>query len=105
MARIKRPVIVSANALLTGETVYLTETGWSADFADAAVAQLADADALLARGKADIAVVGPELSEVVETASGWAPAHRREEIRRDGPTVGALNPDLSTRHSRARQAA
>lgn len=102
MARIKRPVIVSANHLLTGDVIYMTATGWSVDFAEVQIGEPAEADAMLARAKADGGIaVGPELSEVVVSDAGAVPAHRREQIRRDGPTVGGLNPDVSIRHSSA----
>ena len=106
MAKIKRPCIVSANHLLTGETIYMTADGWSADIAEVLVGQPADADALLTRARAEGGIaVGPEVSEVVLTDDGPVPAHRREIIRRDGPTVGRLNPDLRPRHSAPRKAA
>ncbi|MGG7568279.1 DUF2849 domain-containing protein [Rhodovulum sp. DZ06] len=106
MARIKRPVIVSANHLLTGETIYLSAEGWSTNIADARIGQPDDADAMLARAKAEGGIaVGPEVSEVIVTDAGAEPAHRRERIRRDGPTVGKLNPDLRPRHSAAPRAA
>lgn len=108
MAKLKRPVIVSANHLLTGETIYMTATGWSVDFSEVLVGEPAEADAMLARAKGQGGIaVGPEVSEVVVEGEDVHPAHRREAIRRDGPTVGALNPDITVRHARiaARRAA
>lgn len=106
MAKIKGHVIVSANHLLTGDTIYLTQMGWSGDVSDAQIADAAGADALLARAKAEGGIaVGPDFAAVTNGPDGPVPSHRREQIRRDGPTVGALNPDLSSRHQRARVAA
>jgi hypothetical protein len=106
MAKIKGHVIVSANHLLTGDTIYLTQMGWSGDIAHAQIADAASADVLLDRAKAEGGIaVGPDFAEVVNGPHGPAPAHRREQIRRDGPTVGALNPDLGARHQRHRAAA
>lgn len=106
MAKIKGHVIVSANHLLTGDTIYLTRCGWSEDIREAETADEAGADALLARARAQASIaVGPDFAGVTLTEDGPVPTHRRERIRRDGPTVGALNPDLRGRHLADAQAA
>ncbi|MFT4792148.1 MAG: hypothetical protein ACJAVR_003319 [Paracoccaceae bacterium] len=106
MAKITGHVIVSANHLLTGDTIYLTPMGWSGNIADAQIAEAANADTLLDRAKAEGGIaVGPDFAAVVHGPHGPVPAHRREQIRRDGPSVGALNPDLGARHQRPRAAA
>jgi hypothetical protein len=106
MAKIKGHVIVSANHLLTGDTIYLTRVGWSEDIHEAETAEGDAADALLARARAQAAIaVGPDFAAVTLTEDGPVPTHRREQIRRDGPTVGVLNPDLRGRHLADAQAA
>lgn len=88
------PQIVSANDLFTGETIYLTASGWSAQIEDSVVAHDAHAaETLLSRGSAEPEIaVGPYLIDV-EVAANAAPAPKkyRESIRISGPSVGALN--------------
>jgi hypothetical protein len=106
MAKITGHIIVSANHLLTGATIYLTASGWSVNIRDAQTAEAQEADALLARARAQGHVaVGPAVSAVTLGPDGPAPARRRERMRRDGPGVGALNPDLCARHGARADAA
>jgi len=91
MARPFEPKIVSANDLVEGHVVYLTASGdWSADHAEAAVAETQDvADEMLARARADaLRVVGPYLVSVHVGAGGVPePTHFRERFRLFGPSV------------------
>ena len=99
MSAVKRPplpAILSANALLGGETVYWAGPGWSVHLGNALVARdEAGAAALEAvRDAAATAadVVGPELVAVaLDRAGRIVPSHYRERIRALGPTV---RPDL-----------
>jgi hypothetical protein len=83
------PSVLTANALLEGDVVYLTEKdGWTRALSDAAV--LTDeADAQLrvidATARAD-EVVGVYLAEVKITDDGPQPTHFREDFRRKGPS-------------------
>jgi len=81
--------IVTANALLSGEVVYLTAADhWSADlqqaraFADKPLAEAASASA--ARRVAE--VVGCYVTDMRQTAQGLTPTHFREDFRRRGPS-------------------
>lgn len=87
------PQIISANHLLTGDTIYLTRTGWSPLLNDAAVASTKDdSDALLQRAVNEPAIaVGPYTVDVEQTSDGLMPTKYREKFRVSGPTVGALN--------------
>lgn len=95
MPKAFREKIVSANALLSGEVVYLTASGaWTADIVQAAVAlDQAVADDLLARAQAQQSlVVGPYLADVALDDDGRPfPRHFRERFRLRGPSH---RPDL-----------
>ncbi len=85
MARSFEPVVLTANDLESGEAVWWTGAGWSADFADARVArtelQAAALEGLCAAPLVQSMVVGPYLAEVVPAEGAWRPASRREAIR------------------------
>ncbi|MFX0540268.1 DUF2849 domain-containing protein [Roseovarius sp. S4756] len=89
MPRDFTPKVITANALLEGDVVYLTEADtWTRDLAEAEIlTDEADAELrlLTAQGRAR-EVVGAYLAEVASTASGPKPAHFREEFRRTGPS-------------------
>jgi hypothetical protein len=84
------PKVVSANRLLEGDAVWLTEDDrWTQDMAEAeliedeAVAQLR----LLSAKAQPAVVVGAELVDAVAGADGWpVPTHFREAFRTNGPT-------------------
>jgi hypothetical protein len=89
MSRAFTPKIVTANALLSGEAVYLTEDDrWSPRHEDAemiedeARAQLRLLFAESQPGR----VVGPYLAEAMHGPDGPAPLRRREVIRAQGPS-------------------
>ncbi|QFS82220.1 hypothetical protein FIU97_05455 [Roseivivax sp. THAF40] len=89
MPRAFTPKVVTGNALLEGDVIYLTEAdGWSRDLAEAevlddeAVAQLRLLDAQSRPGE----VVGAYLADVSPGANGPEPTHFREDFRRTGPS-------------------
>ena len=83
------PKVVTANALLEGDVIYLTEDDrWSRDLADAEVIEdpaHGDLRLLFAAGQPH-SVVGPYLADVQLTENGPEPTHFREEFRTKGPS-------------------
>ena len=81
---------VTGNRLRDGAVIYRVADGeWTTDIGQAA-AYGADAEAALKAAEADVAgavVVGIELIDVVQGASGLEPVSLRERIRAYGPTV------------------
>ena len=89
MPRPFTPKVVTANALLEGDVVYLREDdSWTRDLADAEVltdeahAQVRLLDAERRPGE----VVGVYLADVAPTEAGPEPTHFREDFRRTGPS-------------------
>ena len=83
------PKVVTANALLEGDAVWLTEDDrWSRDMAEAelltdeAHADLRLIEAQLRQGE----IAGAYLADAKPTANGPAPTHFREEFRTRGPS-------------------
>lgn len=90
----RRKQIVSANDLLVGDVVYLTENGsWSRDLIDAAVAENDEiANALLEiANRQPERVVGPYLVDVKQDNNSIVPNHIREQLRGLGPSVLSAN--------------
>lgn len=89
MPRAFSPKIVTANALLEGDVVYLTaEDGWTRRLAEAEIlTDEADADLrlLLAQARSD-EVVGAYLADIRPGKAGPEPAHFREAFRATGPS-------------------
>lgn len=89
MTRPFSPKIVTANALLEGDVVYLTaDDRWSRDHAEA---ELIDDEAhaqlrLLAAQSQSDRVVGAYLAEARPGSDGPAPVHFREAFRARGPS-------------------
>ena len=87
--RAPKPQVVTANALLEGDVVYLTEGRvWTRHLSEA---QIFDeplaAEAALAEAAARHAeVVGCYLAEVKHGPRGAEPTHFREDFRRRGPS-------------------
>lgn len=83
------PKVVTANALIEGDVVYLTETGgWSRDLRQAEVLEdeaVADERLLFAAAQTET-VVGVYLADVTAGPSGPEPVHFREAFRRTGPS-------------------
>ncbi len=89
MSRRFTPKVVTANALLEGDVVYLAEDGrWVRDHHEA---ELLDDEAhaqlrLLHAQGMDDEVVGPYLADAVEGPNGPEPVHFREAFRTRGPS-------------------
>lgn len=83
------PKVVTANALLEGDVIYLTaDDQWSRQLKDAEIIEdeaHGDLRLLLAHGQAG-SIVGAYLAEVKLTDTGPEPAHFREEFRTKGPS-------------------
>jgi hypothetical protein len=89
MSRAPKVQIVTANALIEGDVVYLAANGaWTRHMTEAQVFTEAEpAEAALAEAaKQHSSVVGCYLAEVKQTAQGIEPAHFREDFRRRGPS-------------------
>ena len=83
------PKVITANALLEGDVVYMTAEGtWSRCMSDAVIlTDEADAQVRLVEASAQVAeVVGVYLSDVKQGEAGAEPTHFREEFRRTGPS-------------------
>lgn len=89
MPRAFSPKVVTANALIEGDVIYLTATDhWTRDLTQAEVlTDEAHAELRLieAIGRQDEAV-GAYLAEVREGPNGPEPAHFREDFRSRGPS-------------------
>lgn len=89
MSRIFTPKVVTANALLEGDAVWLTEDDrWSRDISEA---ELLDDEAhatirLLFAESQHRVVVGAYLADAKSTDRGPAPTHFREAFRTRGPS-------------------
>lgn len=89
MSRPFTPKVITANALLSGEVVYLTDADeWSPALSKAAVlTDEADAQLRLLDASAQSdAVVGVYLADVRQEAEALLPAHFREAFRATGPS-------------------
>lgn len=81
------PKVVTANALLEGDVIYLkSDNTWSRSLSDAEVlTDQAHADLRLIEAHAGD-IVGPYLADVKVTEDGPMPTHFREEFRTRGPS-------------------
>ncbi|MEQ6247802.1 DUF2849 domain-containing protein [Sulfitobacter sp. HNIBRBA3233] len=88
MPKAFKPSVITANALLEGDVVYLGPDGWVRDLADAEViTDEADADIrLLEAGAQADTVVGVYLAEVDNSSGTPEPTHFREAFRAKGPS-------------------
>lgn len=91
MSKTPTPQIVSANDLMDGDVVYLTNFGdWSRQIEEAAIAPTSDtADALLAAADQPDKVIGSYLVPIDQSEDGPVPRHFRERFRLAGPSVRA----------------
>ena len=82
------PKVVTANALIEGDVIYQTATGWTRDLAEAEVlTDEADADLrLIEASQQRDKVVGAYLADVAPTSKGPQPTHFRENFRARGPS-------------------
>lgn len=83
------PKVVTANALLEGDAVWLTEDDrWTRDIGEAEIIDdeaIADDRLIFAAAQVDL-VVGAYLADAQETPDGPAPTHFRETFRTRGPS-------------------
>ena len=92
MAKEFKPVVITANDLIEGDSVFLGPLGWVRDVAMARVAMSVDEASVLeaagAEGEDGNIVVGPYLIEVSVATGKPVPVLRREQIRASGiPTI------------------
>jgi len=92
MAKEFKPVVVTANDLIEGDSVFLGGCGWVRDIRMARVALSVDEAAVLEaagiEGETGNMVVGPYLVEVALDRGHPYPILRREQIRAEGvPTI------------------
>jgi len=82
------PKVVTANALLEGDAIYQTATGWTRHLTEAEVMADKDtAEARLADGAAQAgSIVGAYLADVELIDGLPTPAHFREDFRAKGPS-------------------
>lgn len=82
------PKVITANALLEGDVVYLNGDNWTRDLSKAEIlTDEADADLRLIEASAQSdKVVGVYLADVTVTGSVPVPAHFREDFRARGPS-------------------
>ena len=89
MPRAFTPKVITANALIEGDVVYLTANDrWTRHMAKAdLITDEADAQLrqLQAEGQSEL-VVGVYLADAIPGPNGPEPAHFREEFRRTGPS-------------------
>ncbi|WP_273524939.1 DUF2849 domain-containing protein [Rhodosalinus sediminis] len=89
MPRPFTPKVVTGNALLEGDVVYLAADGsWTRDLAQAELlTDEADAQVRLIEAQARAGeVVGVYLADMAEGPDGPEPTHFREAFRRAGPS-------------------
>ncbi len=88
MAKLFTPKVITANALLEGDVIYQTATGWTRTLADAEVlTDEADADLRMIEASAQIDhVVGVYLADVDVQNGALLPTHFRETFRATGPS-------------------
>lgn len=89
MPRIFTPKVVTANALLEGDVVYLTnDDRWTRDLSEAVLLEdEGDADLRLLQADAQTGVVvGAYLVDMTAGPNGPEPTHFREAFRRKGPS-------------------
>jgi len=89
MPRPFTPKVVTANALLEGDVVYLAADGhWTRDHAEAELLEdQASADLKLLDAEARLhEIVGPYLADAKPGADGPEPIHFREAFRTRGPS-------------------
>ncbi len=89
MARAFTPKVITANALIEGDVIYLAEDGaWTRELTHAALlTDEADADLrLLEAQQKPGEAVGPYLADAEAGPFGPEPTHFREEFRAVGPS-------------------
>ncbi|WIY24047.1 DUF2849 domain-containing protein [Parasedimentitalea psychrophila] len=89
MARIFTAKVVTANALIEGDVIYLTaDDQWSRDLTQGElITDEAHAQLRLLKAQSQVAtIVGAYLADVKPGDNGPEPTHFREDFRRTGPS-------------------
>ena len=88
MPKAYTPKVITANHLLEGDVIYLTDTGWTRNLAEAEVlSDEAHAELrLIEASQQKSQVVGVYLADVAITDDGPDAVHFREEFRKTGPS-------------------
>lgn len=89
MPRAFTPKVVTANALLEGDVVYLTaDDRWTRQLSEAEVLtdEAVAAERLLSAERRQAEIVGAYLVDMVAGDNGPEPTHFREDFRRTGPS-------------------
>lgn len=89
MSRAFTPKVVTGNALIEGDVVWLAADGsWTRHLANAQLlADQAEAEARLHEAeRQSLFVVGVYLADAAPSDTGPEPTHFREEFRRSGPS-------------------
>ena len=82
------PKVITANALLEGDVIYMSAQGWTRDLAQAEIlTDEADADLRLIEASAQVnEVVGVYLADAANEGGVPTPTHFREDFRAKGPS-------------------
>ncbi|GAA6148738.1 DUF2849 domain-containing protein [Pseudooceanicola nitratireducens] len=89
MPRAFTPKVVTANALLEGDVVYLTaDDRWTRQLSEAELLtdEAVAAERLLSAERRQAEIVGAYLVDMVAGDNGPEPTHFREDFRRTGPS-------------------
>ncbi|MEC7794130.1 MAG: DUF2849 domain-containing protein [Pseudomonadota bacterium] len=89
MPRAFTPKVVTANALLEGDVVYLTaDDRWTRQLSEAELLtdEAVAAERLLSAERRQAEIVGAYLVDMVAGDNGPEPTHFREDFRRIGPS-------------------
>ena len=100
MSRAFTPKIVTANALLEGDVIYLTaDDRWSRDLAEAElIDDEAHAQLRLLEAETTRDVVGAYLADAIAAPGGPKPVHFREAFRAKGPSNYAHGKQENRKH-------
>lgn len=100
MSRAFTPKIVTANALLEGDVIYLTaDDRWSRDHSQAElIDDEAHAQLRLLEAERQKGIVGAYLADAVASPEGPKPIHFREAFRAKGPSNYAHGKQETRKH-------
>ncbi len=100
MSRTFTPKIITANALLEGDVIYLTaDDRWSRDLAEAElIDDEAHAQLRLLKAETMRTVVGAYLADAIAGPKGPQPVHFREAFRAKGPSNYAHGRQENRKH-------
>jgi len=89
MARAFTPKVITANHLIIGDVIYLTDTdSWTRSFNEAElITDEAHAQLRLLEASSQVSeIVGAYLADAIAGPNGPEPTHFREDFRRTGPS-------------------